>query len=381
MTRVARRGFRPETARVSWKRFGCLLLAALVATPVSCTVGFLASRLVPLPPVTQAAAAAAVLREQQHATALGLVLAGGDPQPVVTRGTVPPLDVTLAAGECAAFVATAWGRQQIESVSVSDAASDGVPLATDEASSALAAQVQWCTDRPATLRWRATLRSRGDEGEGLYQGRLYRGPGAAFGGLDGIRRGTPTLAGGRWPRAETFLANATARAAGLVPAGPDVVIPGSAAVLLPEDAETYRVLHRHAQGNTSDSVSPRVAPLPANVPAAWRPAGLLPIATLRAQVTPLPDPGPQFPFLAYGGVRRVLAVLDGGRLGFRCAQVRLLRLHLGREARVTRHTSAGVTELARDHNEAHDTACSDARVATYTVDDADQETYVLRLYR
>ncbi|MCC7538172.1 MAG: hypothetical protein IT379_18240 [Deltaproteobacteria bacterium] len=339
----------------------------------------------PLPPIAQAAADASAVREQQHATALGLVLTGGDPQPVPTRGTVPPFDVSLAAGECAAYIATAWGRQQVEWVAVHDAANDGVELAVDEADSALSAHVQWCVDRPSTLRFRARVQPRdsGDpEAEGFFQGRLYRGPGVAFGGLEGIRRGTPTLAGGRWPRAETLLATATARAGGVAPSGPDIGIPTDAAVLVPEDATTYGALHRSAQGTTTDNVSPRVALLPPGVPPAWRPSGAMSVASLRALVTPLPDPGPQFPFLSHGGARRVLAVIDTARLGVRCAQLRFVRLHLGREARVTRTHPDGRTSvvLTGARNEAHDPACATAGLAMYSVDDADQESYVLRIY-
>lgn len=87
-------------------------------------------------------------------------------------------------------------------------------------------------------------------------------------------------------------------------------------------------------------------------------------------------------FEAAGARRRLLAVVDTRRLGAPCVTLMFTRLLYAHEAVVWRHGAtpgdAGVRLAARENS--IDRHCVADAVAVYSVDDRDQEEWVLRVF-
>lgn len=370
---------------MNFKRVGCLVLAGIAAVIAGAFASVFASEIPQKDPIPATAAAAALAREEALAAALGFAVVARHVEGGAATGSPPPVVVSLTAGECVAVVAAAWGHQQIKSVAVADEA--GEPLAKDEPTRALAAQAQWCADRAGSYRLVVELTARdlyGRQTDGFVTVRELRAPESRTGGLGALRRGALTTAGKRslTPAAFGAMAQRLSPASG-APIATDLVIPANAALLVPEDTVTYRELHQHAQNGTSDNVSPRTTQLPLTVPPAWRPlaqpGGPTPFDQIRQRVTTAPATNPHFPFLQEEGARRVIAVVDGRRLGVPCVELRFVRMLFGHDVLMRGHPRGGEAfQVASRENVASHRLC--AQLVTYSVPAEDHERYVLGVY-
>jgi len=305
-----------------------------------------------------------------------------------------PVDVSLGAGDCVAVVGVAWGYQKVESVGIAEVASSPapMPLSTHELESGLVGHAQWCADAPASVRLSVVVRGTDLYGrEGSVQGYLrmavYRGPGASFGGLRGLTRGTLQERAYRRVPVSALVADANRRApTGALPLARELTIAPNAASLVPEDAVTYGALYDSARNGTSQAVNPRVSPLPLDVPAAWRPAALPGLVTsitgLRARVTTTTAPAAQFP-LSWSAASR------GGRSPSSTRRASARRA----QSCASCACCSAIARESRAHLQPHDShavASGRERGARPTLRRAanghlrgpadDQETYLLRTY-
>jgi hypothetical protein len=377
------------------QRPGCVIASVLVGIPVALVVGAIIASAPRPTAVPVALAESAFARECAEAERLGLALAVRSPTPVPIDRSPASVDLALAPGECVALVAAAWGFQLVDSVDIYELPPGAQPalLSTGSAASGLVAHAQWCADAQTSVRLAIVvsaldLYGRADSTQGYLRMAAYRGSGAAFGGLRGITRGELTERAYRRVPVSSLLAEADGRAPpGASLLGRELSIPKDAASLIPEDAATYRVLWERAGNGTVHAVSPRISPLPLDVPATWRPlappGALTSVAALRARVATDTDPGPQFPlFVTDTDARRALVIVDAARLGAPCVELRFVRLLFGHRAAVSRVASnrTTVVPLAQVENEARDRLCAAQGVVAYVVDPEDQEPYRLRLY-
>ncbi|MEZ4393889.1 MAG: hypothetical protein R3A48_22680 [Polyangiales bacterium] len=302
------------------------------------------------------------------------------------------MPLRVGAGECVAVVVGISGRQRVQHVGL-QLMSRAPDVVADDAMSlgssggGLVAHTQWC-EREAVERRAVAV------GEGVVSGSLrsaehalrwavYRGPWRAVGGPAGLTRGRL-----RPESLEALGADlALQQAEGLVnPSrllGPMIPISMGYARLLPSDAVTYRALVQASTMNENAQVNPRVdtslvtwarwnTGLPVNFATVRRESG----ADLSAaNHDPVVD-------LGLNDFRRVLAVIDRGRLGVACAEVALVRHRLGYRAVVEALDADGSRHpLDADQNVAFDARCPASGPTVYLAPVSDHDPWTVGLLR
>jgi hypothetical protein len=379
-----------------------LAIALVVALFAGLFVAYgLRARLPPLAPraVTRAEAMAAFEGERALAVQRGMALAEEGEAPVTLVGTVGvwrhPLP--LGARECAAVIVTAYGYQSPRAVAVQDVAADSsrittypiAPLSIHAGGEGLVAQAQWCNweaqARVAVAETRPLLATTPSPYEqGVLHFAVYRGAWERVGGAGALTRGALSAQGlaalGPEPAA---LATAAQVPAGARALGAPIDLTMAGARLVPAGAATYQRLYDAVRGDLDVGVNPRVDPF---VPPGDRWGLGLPVnfQQVAASARRGADPAPLHDAVievGFNRFRRVLAVVDLGRLGAPCATLLFTRLVVGQGAGVTRHDADGrATPLESVGNVARDGACPARGTAIYTADDGDQEAYRLTAY-
>ncbi len=379
-----------------------LSISLVVAMFVSLFVAYgMRARLPPLPlrAIGRAEALAAFEGERALATQLGMTLAeeGEAPVTLVDGVGVWRGPIALGARECVAVIVAAYGYQSPRAVAVQDLAADSsrittypvAPLSVHRGSEGLVAQTQWCNwDAQARV---AVAETRGTDTltnspfhEGVLHFAVYRGPWARVGGPLALTRGELSSAGlaslGPEP---AVLAGQSQVPPGARSLGAAIDLTMGGARLLPASATTYQRLYDAVRGDLDAGVNPRVDPF---VPPGDRWGLGLPVnfrqvteSALRgARQPPLHDAVIE---VAENRFRRVLLVVDLGRLGASCATLVFTRLVVGQGAALSRHQGAGPgVALPAQGNVVIDRQCPASGVAIYTASDSDQETYRLNVY-
>ena len=353
------------------------------------------------PSIDRAAAMRAFESERAVAVALRMTLAEEGEAPVEKQGAVGGAwsrRVALGARECVAVIATTFGDHAPVALAVQSLSDDDTriasgmvrPLSLARAGGGLVAQAQWCDaeahPRAVVFETRALTERVFDRPlAAAVHFAIYRASWDAVGGPARLRRGEL----GGWamrqmpPRYALDEAEAH-RPEGAQFVGVPVPIRPDGARLLPASVDTYRALYERVRGAGSAAVNPRIDPSrPAGDP--WGtglPLDMLGVyRALRGdgEATRLHDPV----FDAAGARRRVLAVIDTRRLGAPCLTLMFTRLLYAHEAVVWRHGATpgdvGV-RLAPRENSVLDRHCVADAMAVYSVDDRDQEEWVLRVF-
>ena len=358
------------------------------------------SRLPPLPlrAIDRAEALSAFEGERQVATQLGMTLSeeGEAPVTLVDGVGVWRRPIALGERECVAVIVTAYGYQSPRALAVQDVAADSSRITTHpiaplsvQRGEGLVAQVQWCN-------WAAQARvavaeTRGTDPlmnspfhEGVLHYAVYRGPWERVGGPLALTRGelsAPGLASlGPEP---AVLAAQPQVPPGARSLGAAIELTMAGARLLPANATTYQRLYDAVRGDLDAGVNPRVDPF---VPPGDRWGLGLPVnfrqvtetALRGARQPPLHDAVIE---VAENRFRRVLLVVDQGRLGASCATLMFTRLVVAQGAALMRHQGAerGVA-LPAQGNVVIDRQCPAGGVVIYPASDSDQETYRLDVY-
>jgi len=374
-----------EPLRRKRPRWGCVGLAVLVVPCLAASVGMCAATIPQTEAMPREAAMESFDAEAAHALERGFVLAIERDFDHVDDDDTDGVELELGGDECLAALAVTWGHQYGSRLAVWQGSTvvsehrdpDGRVLHT-----------QHCgAGSPQTLRVVVELAG-GDlwNREGQTGGHthlaIYRAPAAAVGGVAGLDRGRipdAVLAA----RPEVMDAADAARPAGRPLAEP-LTIGAFRARLIPEDASTYRALYRGAQNGARQAQNPRVTPLPASVPPAWRPGAHHTQESLRHAHAPGESVDESHPAIRNGddGWVRVLAVVDAGRLGVRCADVQLVRMRYGFAAQAERVAAEGTASrrLAHRGNVSTDRLCAADGVVVYTAPLEDRAPYTLRLF-
>lgn len=359
------------------------------------------TRLPPLPlrAIDRAEALAVFEGERALATQLGMTLAeeGEAPVTLVDGVGVWRRPIALGARECVAVIVTAYGYQSPRAVAVQDLAADSsrittypvAPLSVHRGSEGLVAQTQWCNwdaqPRVAVAETRGTdTLMNSPYHEGVLHFAVYRGPWSRVGGPLALTRGELSSAGlaslGPEP---AVLAGQSQVPPGARSMGAAIDLTMGGARLLPASATTYQRLYDAVRGDLDVGVNPRVDPF---VPPGDRWGLGLPVnfrqvteSALRgARQPPLHDAVIE---VGENRFRRVLLVVDLGRLGASCATLVFTRLVVAQGASLTRHQGAGPgVALPSQGNVVIDRQCPASGVAIYTASDSDQETYRLNVY-
>lgn len=353
------------------------------------------------PSIERAAAMRAFEGERAVAAGLRMTLAEEGDAPVEKQGAVGGTwsrRVQVGARECVAVIATTYGNHApvalaLQSLSDDDtriAAGMTRPLSLTRADGGLVAQAQWCDaeahPRVAVFETRALTERVFDRPlTAAVHFAIYRAPWEVVGGPARLLRGEL----GGWAMRQMPPRFALDESAAHLPAGGQLVgvpvpVRPDGARLLPANADTYRVLYERVRGASDAVVNPRIDPSrPAGDP--WGtglPVDLLGVyRALRGE-----REGPRLHdpvFEVAGARRRVLAVVDTRRLGAPCVTLMLTRVLYGHEAVVWRHGATpgdpGVRLPARE-NSVLDRHCLADAVVVYSVDDCDQEEWVLRVF-
>lgn len=352
----------------------------------------------PLRAVTRAEALAAFEGEGRVAAQLGMTLAeeGEEPVTLVDGVGVWRRPIALGARECVAVIVAAYGYQTPRAVAVQDAAADSsrittypiAPLSVHRGEG-LVAHAQWCNwaaqARVAVAETRPTDPVQDSPfHEAVLHYAVYRGPWERVGGPRALTRGELSGEGLAALGPEPAALSARSQVPpGARPLGAAVDLTMAGARLLPANATTYRRLYEAVRSDLDAAVNPRVDPF---VPPGDRWGLGLPVnfrqvaaaARRGAPPAPLHDAVIE---VARNRFRRVLLVVDRGRLGAPCATLLFTRLVVGQGAALMRHDGPGPgTALPSQGNVVRDRACPAEGVVIYTADDADQETYRLAAY-
>lgn len=359
-----------ERLRERRPRWGCMVASLALAPALACCLGTAVGAVVPPSEVDQAPGEDAFNRELGVAQAIGLVVRHHES--IETEEDVHRFDVAVAAGECAAVVASAWGWIHVDSVGLGE----GETELSQHTPSGMVGHTQYCATSHTTLTARIDLQHQdGLMGRAAYSGGTLRYAvlvGRPPGGISSLTRGYMTAeARGRLPATET-LRRADQLAAGRASWGPVLPVASYRARLVPETAESYQHLRALAQNQDPAEMTPRIDLLPATAPAAFRPlstAAAYPLVSGDGLSTSTPA-------MAFEGTTpvRVLAVVDAAALG-RCVDVQLIRNVWGSETPSRRLNGSSGT---RDGNVLSDRVCG-AR-ATFVTDGTDHSPYLLRLY-
>lgn len=294
-------------------------------------------------------------------------------------------DVTVPADTCVAAIAATWGHQWGRRLSIRE----GARVLSEHADpDGRVLHTQWCSPPGGTQRLTVRLeRGGGDvygrEGQtdGSAHVAVYRAPASSVGGFRAIDRGSipdAVLAA----RPEVMEAAEASRPSGRLLAA--LTIEPFAARLIPEDASTYAPLYVGARNGSSRVVNPRLTPLPLETPPAWRPGTAHTQEALRAAHAPTEHPTETHPAVRMGrdGMVRVLAIVDGARLGVACARIQLVRMRYGFEVEVQRSeaTQTLFEPLPHRENLAGDRLCASQGAVVYVVPTTDRAPYTLRIF-
>lgn len=355
----------------------------------------------PLRAISPAEATAALDAERAVATQLGMTVAeeGEEAVTAVNGLGVWRRPVALGARECVAVIVSVRGYQAPRALALQGVAADSSritlyptrPLSLHQGNEGLAAQVQWCAwePRPAI----AVAETRALDGlldspfrEAVLHYAVYRGAWSRVGGPTALTRGERSARG----LAELGPEPATLATAAMLPPsarslGAPIDITLGGARLVPANATTYRRLYELVRGRLEEPVNPRVDPF---VPPGDRWGLGLPVNAREVVAGALhgaEPPALHDPVIEVGRnrFRRVLAVVDRGRLGASCVRLLFTRLVLGHGARVYRYEEGDPdvgSALATQGNVASDLSCPASGVTAYAVDDADQEAYRLGVF-
>ncbi len=354
----------------------------------------------PLRAITAAEAAAAFDVERTAATQLGMTLAeeGEAPVTAVSGLGVWRRPIALGAQECVAVIVSVRGYQAPRAVALQNPAADSSritlyptrPLSVHQGNEGLAAQTQWCNWTPGSAIAVAETRSLDPVSDSVFRDAVlhyavYRGPWTRVGGPTALTRGELSARGLADLGPEPAVLGGAAMAANARSLGAPIDITLAGARLVPANATTYRRLYEAVRGRLEEPVNPKVDPF---VPPGDRWGLGLPVNAREviagvlhgADPPPLHDPVIE---VARNRFRRVIAVVDRGRLGASCVRLTFTRLVVGHGARVYRYDDSDSdigSALATQGNVATDVSCPATGVATYAVDDTDQESYRLNVW-
>ncbi len=352
------------------------------------------------PEIERAAAMRAFEAERAVAVGLHMSLAEEAQAPAQNSGAIGGVwshRIAVGARECVAVIATTYGHHGPVALALQARSDDDehiargmiAPLSLTRAEGGLVAQVQWCEaeahTRVAVFETRAlTPRVFERPLSATVHFAVYRGAWDAVGGTPALRRG----AFASWalrqfpPQYAVDESRAHAPAGGRM-LGVAVPIRPDGARLLPANAATYEALYERARSGRDVVVNPRIDPSrPADEP--WGTGlpvdltGLYQRLRGERDATPLRDPV----FAAGSGHRRVLAVVDAESLGAPCVALMFTRVLYLHRAVVWRHGSpsdAGTLLDARE-NSVVDRVCPARGVSLYSVDDRDQEDWIVRVF-
>ena len=353
----------------------------------------------PMRAITRAEALAALDGERQLATQLGMTLSeeGEAAVTLVDSVGVWRRPLALGARECVAVLVTAYGSQSPRAVAVQDAAADSshittyplAPLSVHRGAEGLVAQAQWCNwDAQARV---AVAETRGLDAvsdspyrEGVLHYAVYRGAWERVGGPTALTRGELSGQG----LAALGPAPAVRAARAQVPSGarllgPAIDLTMAGARLLPASAATYQRLYDAVRGDLDAGVNPRVDPFapPEDHWGLGLPVGFQEVTAAARRGAAQPPVHDAVLEAGFNRFRRVVLVVDRGRLRAPCVTLMFTRLVVGHGAGLMRHEGAGPgVALAGEGNVVRDAACPASGVAIYTADDGDQETYRLDVY-
>lgn len=360
-------------------------LSLLIVPCLAFGVGTCGATIPEAEPMPRDAAMQSFDAEAEHALERGFTLAEAHDFDHASDTEPDGVDVTLGPHECLAAIAVTWGHQWGSRLAVFRGST---PLSEHDDPGGRVLHTQHCSEgSPQSLRVvleRAAGDLWGREGQtdGHVHLAIYRAPAATVGGVAGLDRGhipDAVLAS----RREVMAAADAARPAGRPLAEP-LTIAAFRARLIPEDASTYAELYRGAQNGSSRAQNPRLTPLPASVPAAWRPGADHTMEALRRARAPSESPDETHPAVrdSDDGFVRVLAVIDANRLGARCADVQLVRMRYGFAAQAHRAAAGGerLRRLDRRGNVSTDRLCAGQGVIVYTAPLTDRAPYTLRLF-
>lgn len=352
------------------------------------------------PEIERAAAMRAFEAERAVAAGLHMTLAEEAQAPAEKSGAIGGVwshRIAIGARECVAVIATTYGNHSPVALALQARSDDDAhiatgmvaPLSLTRAEGGLVAQVQWCEaeahTRVAVFETRAlTPRVFERPLTATVHFAVYRGAWDAVGGTPRLRRGAfASWALRQFPPQYAIdesrpHAPVDGRMLGVpIPTRPD------GARLLPANAATYGVLYERARSGRDVVVNPRIDPSrPVDEP--WGtglPVDLTGLyQRLRGERDSTPPADPVFE--AGGGHRRVLAVVDAASLGAPCVALMFTRIFYQHRAIVWRHESpsdAGRLLDARE-NSVVDRMCPARGVTLYSVDDRDQEDWLLRVF-
>ncbi|MCA9609991.1 MAG: hypothetical protein KC619_30555 [Myxococcales bacterium] len=370
-------------------RLGCVLVTLLAVPALSCCSGIFLSTLPAPEPMPPEAVAPSFDAELQHARGRGFVIVRDERWEHARPEDADELLLDLAASTCVAAIGATWGSQEPARLSI-ERVEPGARRTVSEhiEPSGLVVAAQWCATEPEHLAVRlerasSDAWSREGHVAGGSRLALLQGPSTTIGGRRGLTRGTIPVETARSLEADSMLAADTGRPTGAA-LGVPLPIESMAARLIPEDAITYRELHRGAANGSTDEVNPRLTPLPPASPLPWRPGSAHTQAALRAELRPEERLPATHPAVRHtdDGFMRVLAVIDAPRLGVACADIQIVRMLFGHRTVVYR-ARAGQGALRRltvHENVAQDHLCASDGLVVYVTPDEDRERHTLRIF-
>ena len=366
-------------------RWGCIGLSVLVVPCLTFAVGMVGVTLpategFPRDPVMESFAA-----EEGHVLGRGFVLVDQHDFEHPSDARPDTLTMSLEADTCLAVIAATWGHQYGTRLTFRE----GQRLLTaHEDPGGRVMHVQWCAPAASAQALEVQLERSGrdpwgrdGQSDGSVHMGVYRAPASAVGGLAAIDRGVipdAVLAS----RPELMQAANASQPSGRMLAA--MTVEAFSARLIPEDSATYAELYRGARNGSEAEVNPRLTPLLPSVPPAWRPGTAHTRETLHAAHVPAEHPSETHPAVREGeqDLVRVLAIVDGDRLGVNCADVQLIRSRYGFRTDVRRADAAGDSprRLSHEGNVATDRVCAGQGTLVYVTPLTDRAPYTLRLF-
>jgi hypothetical protein len=353
------------------------------------------------PEIDRAAAMRAFETERAVATELHFVLAEEAQAPAEKSGAIGGVwshRLSIGARECVAVIATTYGNHRPVALALQARSDDDLhistgmiaPLSLTRADGGLVAQVQWCDAEEHTrvaIFETLALTSRVFERPltATVHFAVYRAPWDAVGGTPRLRRGV--LAS--WALRQFPPAYALDESRAHVPRdgrllGVPVPIRPDGARLLPANAATYESLYERVRSGRDVVVNPRIDPSrPLDEP--WGTGLPVDLTGLYQRLRGERDStAPADPVFAVGDRhRRVLAVVDTAHLGAPCVGLMFTRVFYEHRAVVWRHEPVATDDghpLDALENSVLDRRCPARGIAVYSVDDRDQEDWILRVF-
>lgn len=353
------------------------------------------------PEIDRAAVMRAFEAERAVATGLHFALAEEAQAPAEKSGAIGGVwshRLSIGARECVAVIATTYGNHRPVALALQARSDDDLhistgmiaPLSLTRADDGLVAQVQWCEaeahTRVAVFETMA-LTSRVFERPltATVHFAVYRAPWDAVGGTPRLRRGA--LAS--WALRQFPPAYALDESRAHIPVdgrllGVPVPIRPDGARLLPANGATYESLYERVRSGRDVVVNPRIDPSrPLDEP--WGTGLPVDLTGLYQRLRGDRDStAPADPVFAVADRhRRVLAVVDAAHLGSPCVALMFTRVFYEHRAAVWRHEPVATDEgrrLEALENSVVDRQCPARGIAIYSVDDRDQEDWILRVF-